>query len=108
MGVRGSATEGDSDEERPVIRTTGAEALAKALAVLQLCGAGKLRCNQKTQRPAEATVSAVAKVLAGGDFYPTEPIAAFAWPLLIQAGGLRHAGWRGRARRSDASPGSDS
>ena len=64
------------------------QALADVLAVLQLCGAGKLRCSEKTQRPAAATVTAVAEVLAGGDFYPTEPIAAFAWPLLIQAGGL--------------------
>jgi hypothetical protein len=58
------------------------------LAVLQLCGAGKLRCSEKTQRPAAATVSTVAEVLAGGDFYPAEPIAAYAWPLVIQAGGL--------------------
>ncbi|MET7425391.1 helicase-associated domain-containing protein [Dactylosporangium sp. NPDC005555] len=70
------------------VRLTGAEALADVLAVLQLCGAGKLRCSEKTQRPAAATVAGVAEVLAGGDFYPSEPIAAFAWPLLIQAGGL--------------------
>ena len=37
---------------------------------------------------AAATVAAVAEVLDGGDFYPAEPIAAFAWPLLLQAGGL--------------------
>ncbi|MFF5233868.1 helicase-associated domain-containing protein [Dactylosporangium sp. NPDC000521] len=67
---------------------TGAEAPANVLAVMQLCGAGKLRCSEKTQRPSAATVAGVAEVLAGGDFYPTEPIAAFAWPLLIQAGGL--------------------
>ena len=30
----------------------------------------------------------VAEVLVAGDFYPDEPIAAFAWPLLLQAGGL--------------------
>ncbi|MEW1914342.1 helicase-associated domain-containing protein [Kitasatospora sp. NPDC085895] len=30
----------------------------------------------------------MAEVLEGGDFYPDEPIAAFAWPLLLQAGGL--------------------
>jgi hypothetical protein len=70
------------------VRSTQAEALANVLAVLQLCSAGKLRCSEKTQRPAATTVTAVAEVLAGGDFYPTEPIAAFAWPLLIQAGGL--------------------
>lgn len=88
MGVQGSGTDGDTGEDRRVVRPTQAEALANVLAVLRLCGAGKLRCSEKTQRPAAATVSAVAEVLAGGDFYPAEPIAAFAWPLLIQAGGL--------------------
>lgn len=62
--------------------------MANVLAVLQLAGAGKLRASEKTQRPTAATVAAVAEVLAAGDFYPAEPIAAFAWPLLIQAGGL--------------------
>lgn len=62
--------------------------MTNVLAVLQLAGAGKLRASEKTQRPTAATVAAVAEVLADGDFYPAEPIAAFAWPLLIQAGGL--------------------
>jgi len=70
------------------VRLTQAQAQADVQAVLQLCGAGKLRCSEKTQRPSAATVEAVAGVLAAGDFYLTEPIAAFAWPLLIQAGGL--------------------
>ncbi|HEY3261031.1 MAG TPA: helicase-associated domain-containing protein [Pseudonocardiaceae bacterium] len=70
------------------VRLTEAQALPNLLAVLHLCGAGKLRCSEKTQRPAAATVAAVTSVLAAGDFYPDEPIAAFAWPLLIQAGGL--------------------
>jgi Helicase conserved C-terminal domain len=78
----------DQAADDATIRSTQTEALANVLAVLQLCGAGKLRCSEKTQRPAAATVAAVAEVLAGGDFYPTEPIAALAWPLLIQAGGL--------------------
>lgn len=58
------------------------------LAALQLCAAGKLRCSQKTHRPSAATVVAVAEILQDGDFYPADPIAAFAWPLLLQAGGL--------------------
>ena len=70
------------------VRLTEREALLNLRAVLELCAAGELRCSEKTQRPAAATVAAVAEVLAGGDFYATEPIAAFAWPLLIQAGGL--------------------
>ncbi|WP_426504354.1 hypothetical protein ACPPVO_43220 [Dactylosporangium sp. McL0621] len=70
------------------IRPTAAQAQANLHAVLQLVAAGRLRCSETTRRPAGATVAAVAEVLDGGDFYPNEPIAAFAWPLLIQAGGL--------------------
>jgi hypothetical protein len=77
-----------SDSDEATVRSTEVEALANVLAVLQLAGAGKLKASEKTQRPTAATVAAVAQVLAAGDFYPAEPIAAFAWPLLIQAGGL--------------------
>lgn len=86
MHDRGGAA--DTGADGWVVRSTEAEALANVLAVLQLCGAGRLRCSEKTQRPAATTVSTVAEVLAGGDFYPTDPIAAFAWPLLIQTAGL--------------------
>jgi hypothetical protein len=67
---------------------TAAQAQANLHAVLHLVAAGRLRCSETTRRPAAATVAAVAEVLDGGDFYPGEPIAAFAWPLLVQAGGL--------------------
>ncbi|MFF1722416.1 hypothetical protein [Streptomyces sviceus] len=56
--------------------------------MLRLCMTGKLRCIEKTRRPSTATVSAVTDILDGGDFYPHEAIAAFAWPMLLQAGGL--------------------
>ncbi|MET8129850.1 helicase-associated domain-containing protein [Streptomyces sp. NPDC005065] len=69
-------------------RPTEHAAQADLRAVLQLCAAGKLRCSAKTLRPAAATVAVVAEVLTGGDFYPHEPVAAYAWPLLLQAGGL--------------------
>lgn len=49
---------------------------------------GKLRCSEKTRRPGTATVAAVGHVLDGGDFCQHEAIAAFAWPMLLQAGGL--------------------
>jgi hypothetical protein len=80
MDAEDRAMELGTHEGQWTIRPTQAEALANVLAVLHLCGAGKLRCSEKTQRPTAATVSAVAEVLAGGDFYPAEPIAAFAWP----------------------------
>ncbi|MEW2444499.1 hypothetical protein [Micromonospora marina] len=70
------------------VRPTAAQARANLHGVLQLVAAGRLRCSETTRRPAAATVAAVAEVLDGGDFYPDEPIAAFAWPLLVQAGGL--------------------
>lgn len=76
------------DEPAPTVRHTAAEAVDNLAAVLQLCAAGKIRCSEKTQRPSAATVTAIAEVLVGGDFYPDDAISAFAWPLLLQAGGL--------------------
>nr|WP_237702821.1 MULTISPECIES: helicase-associated domain-containing protein [Protofrankia] len=76
------------DADELTVRPRARETTADVLTVLQLCAAGRLRCSEKTQRPAAATVTAVAGVLTGGDFYREEPIAAFAWPLLVQAGGL--------------------
>ncbi|MFE9695043.1 hypothetical protein [Micromonospora sp. NPDC005806] len=67
------------------VRSTATQAEANLHAVLHLVAAGRLRCSETTRRPAAATV---AETLDGGDFYPAEPIAAFAWPLLLQAGGL--------------------
>ncbi|MDP5185119.1 helicase-associated domain-containing protein [Blastococcus sp. BMG 814] len=74
--------------EGPAVRNTEPEALANLAAVLRLCQAGRLQCSAKTSRPSAATVRAVAGVLVAGDFYPDDAIAAFAWPLLLQAGGL--------------------
>lgn len=70
------------------VRRTERYAADDVHAVLRLCDSGRLRCSEKTRRPAAATVVEVAKTLSAGDFYPDEPIAAFAWPLLVQAGGL--------------------
>ena len=70
------------------VRLTEQESQANLHAVLQLCASGKLRCSEKTRRPSAATVTAVAEALAAGDFLANDAIAAFAWPLLIHAGGL--------------------
>jgi Helicase conserved C-terminal domain len=87
--VAGKAPTGESaPSDDVVIRLTEEEAQANALAVLQLCLAGRLRCSEKTRRPSAATVEVVAGALAAGDFYLLHAIAAFAWPLLVQAGGL--------------------
>ncbi|MDF3308309.1 helicase-associated domain-containing protein [Rhodococcus sp. T2V] len=70
------------------IRMTEQEAMSNLHTVLNLCAAGELRCSEKTHRPSAATVAAVGSQLAHGDFYLDDPIASFAWPLIIQAGGL--------------------
>ena len=70
------------------VRYTEPEALGNLAAVLQLCAAGKMRCSEKTRRPSAVTTRTVAEALVAGDYYPDEAIASFAWPLLLQAGGL--------------------
>lgn len=76
----------DSDERQ--VRLTERAALANVRTVLELCAAGALRCSEKTSRPTAATLRTVDAHLVHGDFYADEPIAAIAWPLLVQAGGL--------------------
>jgi hypothetical protein len=79
------------------VRGTGPDALSNLIAVLELAADGQLRCRASTRRPLAATVRLVEDVLVAGDYYDRrdegEPIAAFAWPMLLQAGGLaRYAG----------------
>jgi len=76
------------DDVEHRVRPTEQEALLNLRAVLELCAAGEVRCSEKTGRPSAATIRAVSSRLVDGDFYPDEPIASFAWPLLLQAGGL--------------------
>jgi hypothetical protein len=82
------------------VRDSEQAAARELLAVLRLVDAGKFAVSDKTRRASGATLAAVAAVLEGGDYYPhvppkdqwsdenAGPIRAFAWPLLIQAGGL--------------------
>ena len=70
------------------------------LSVLRLVDAGKVAVSDKTRRASSATLAAITAILEGGEYYPhvppkdrwhdknAGPIRAFAWPLLIQAGGL--------------------
>jgi hypothetical protein len=76
----------DADGHR--VRLTAPEALTNLRTVLELCAAGDVKCSHKTGRPSAATIRIIDAHLAEGDFYAGEPIASFAWPLLIQAGGL--------------------
>ena len=83
------------------VRETARDAEGDLPAVLRLIDAGKVRVTDKKQVPTEASRKAVAGVLTGGDFYtpddadeydgdPAHDLAvkAFAWPMLVQAGGL--------------------
>ncbi|WP_194916303.1 hypothetical protein [Catenulispora rubra] len=58
---------------------------------LSLADQGRIKCGEKTKRPSASSIAVLAASLEGGDFYASavdEHIAAFAWPLLLQAGGL--------------------
>lgn len=83
-----SAKEASPAGDAVTVRLTEVAALGNLRAVLQQCAAGRLRCSEKTSRPSAATVGVVAAALVDGDFSDREPIAAYAWPLLLQAGGL--------------------
>ena len=75
------------------LRCTAADALSNLVGVLELAADGRVRCSAATRRPFAATVALVEDALVAGDYYEREPIAAFAWPLLLQVGGLaRRAG----------------
>lgn len=82
------------------VRETERPAQRELLSVLRLADAGKIAVSDKTRRASSATIDAITAVLEGGDYYPfvppedkwhdenAGPMRAFAWPLLIQAGGL--------------------
>jgi hypothetical protein len=91
MVAEGTAgvTEERADVSQVVIRCTAPDALSNLVAVLELAADGQLGYGAAIRRPSAATVKLVEDVLVTGDFYGTrEPIAAFAWPLLIRVGGL--------------------
>ncbi len=83
-----------------VVRETERSAQRELISVLRLVDAGKVAVSDKTRRPSTAAVEAITRVLEGGDYYAPQPLAkgrqdedagpirAFAWPLLVQAGGL--------------------
>jgi hypothetical protein len=85
-----SVTEDQAAAVGPVlVRWTAPDALSNLVAVLELAADGQVRCNATSRRPSAATLKLIEDVLVAGDFYDSaEPIAAFAWPLLIQVGGL--------------------
>lgn len=74
-----------------MVRETSGEAFANAAMVLQLTGEQKIRVGAKTGRATAASVTMISEQLSAGDWYNDEeigPMQAFAWPLLLQGGGL--------------------
>lgn len=93
---------GDGAEE-PLRRvSTEPLALHDLPAVLRLIGQGGVAVGPKTGLPGGAAVARIEAILLGGDWYgpsedqdlerwgggPIRPIRPFAWPLLLQCGGL--------------------
>ena len=91
----------EGTEEVPLaVHVTERAAQRELLSVLCLVDAGKVAVGDKTRRASASTVDAITAILDHGDYYPqvppkdqwhdenAGPIRAFAWPLLIQAGGL--------------------
>jgi hypothetical protein len=82
-------------------RLTAPVALREFATILRLLESGKIKVSEKTRRPSQATVDGIGPFLADGDFYQREDcskdsydpgsdlaIRAYAWPCIIQAGGL--------------------
>jgi len=94
--------EGSTEQVPLTIHETELTAQRELVSVLRLVDAGKVAVSDKTRRPSSAAIDSITAVLEGGDYYPrlpvtdergdenAGPIRAFAWPLLIQAGGLAH------------------
>ncbi len=94
--------QGEQPEPIPLRqRATSSSAQREIHAMLRLLEAGKLRVGEKTRKPGQATLEAVAPLLVDGEFYqaddrskyPHDPgsdlaIKAFAWPCILQAAGL--------------------
>jgi XPB/Ssl2-like helicase family protein len=82
------------------VHETERAATRELISVLRLVDAGKVAVSDKTRRASASTIEAITALLDGGDYYPHVPakskwddenagaIRAFAWPLLVQAGGL--------------------
>jgi hypothetical protein len=94
-------TKEEGTEPAPVtVRESERPAQRELLSILRLIDSGKVSVSDKTRRASGATIKTITSILEGGDYYPVlpvkskwhdenaGPIRAFAWPLLVQAGGL--------------------
>ena len=97
-----AVTKGEQPETVPLRQRLTAPVAARELTtLLRLAESGKLKVSDKTRKPTEATVKAIATLLVDGDFYGPEDksqygddpgsdltIRAYAWPCILQAAGL--------------------
>lgn len=88
-----------AENPRLTVRPTEREALQEVVVMLRTIEQARVQVSDKTALPGTATLRLLADKLAGGDYYAAEekqnawdqdigPIKAFAWPMLLQAGGL--------------------
>ena len=88
-------------EEVPLsVHETELAAQRELMSMLRLVDSGRVAVSAKTYRPSAATIDAVTALLEDGEYYqpviPVDewsdvnagPIRAFAWPILLQAGGF--------------------
>ena len=86
-------------EDGVTVRCTERDALQDVLVLLRTLEQTRVQVSDKTAVASAAAQRLITEKLAGGDFYPwidkqdkwdqqIGPIKAFAWPLLLQVGGL--------------------
>lgn len=93
----------EGDDEVPLIQHATEKAAANdVMIMLHIIAGGKINVSPKTGRPTKAACKTIRKALSMGDFYPEDMestdswdvkmgeagIRPFAWPLILQAGGL--------------------
>lgn len=79
------------NDEGLVVRETATPALANLATFLNLATDEKIRVSAKTGKATAATVKKMGELLYEPDWYDDDeigPMQAFAWPLLLQGGGL--------------------
>lgn len=83
------------DKMELTVRETAHAALINLNTLLTWVTEGKIKASEKTGRATAATIKKISAELYDGDFYGDEdevgPMQAFAWPLLLQGGGLARA-----------------
>jgi hypothetical protein len=86
-------------EDGLTLRLTEREALQEVVLMLHTLDQTPVQVSEKTARPGASALRLISGLLPQGDFYPLVekadkwsqeigPIKAFAWPMLLQAGGL--------------------